>query len=168
MRAWKAFTLLEILVVVLILGVLAAVVVPKFSNASDVARASMLADDLRVFRTQLAVYRCQHLEVPCGYPNGDPTAGPTENAFVLQMTKASTVRGETDEPGTPGYPCGPYLREILPNPVNSKATVQMIGNGEDFPAAGDNSHGWVYQPSTMLFKGDCPGADDRGKSYFDY
>ena len=168
MRAWKAFTLLEILVVVVILGILAAIVVPRFSNASAVARASMLADDLRIFRLQLAVYRSQHLEVPSGYPDGDPTAAPTEEAFVRQMTLASTSRGETAGPGTPGYRYGPYLGEILPNPFNGKATVQVIGNGEELPAAGDDSHGWIWQPSTMLFKGDCPGTDDRGRQYFDY
>ncbi len=164
----KAFTLVEILIVVVILGILAAVVVPKFSNASAIARASMLADDLRVIRTQLAVYKSQHLEVAAGYPGGDPTAVPTEAAFVTQMTKASNSRGQTAEPGTPGFKYGPYLREVPPNPLNAKNTVQVIDNGADFPAAADDSHGWVYQPATLLFKADSPGADDKGRSFFDY
>jgi len=164
----KAFTLVEILIVVLILAILAAVVLPRFSNASALARASMLADDLRVLRTQLTFYRSQHLDVAAGYPDGDPTAAPSQDAFVFQMTKASNALGETAEPGTAGFDYGPYLRAIPPNPVNGKRTVEMIGNGADFPAAGDNSHGWVYQPATLCFKGDCPGTDDRGSSYFDY
>jgi len=164
----KAFTLVETLIVVLLLGILAAIVLPRFSNASAVARGSMLADDLRVIRMQLGVYKSQHLDVPPGYPDGDPTKAPTEEAFVLHMTKASNAQGQTNEPGTPGFDYGPYLREIPPNPINGKNSVQVMGDDEQFPVEGDDSHGWVYQPAAMLFKGDCPGADDKGKSYFDY
>jgi len=168
MRVRKAFTLMEILIVVLILGILAAIVLPQFSNVSGLARAKMLADDLRVIRTQLALYRCQHLEVGAGYPGGDRSQLPTEAAFVLHMTKASNQGGETAEPGTSGYDFGPYLREIPPNPVNGKNSVQVVLDDEAFPAAGDDSHGWVYQPSRLLFKPDCPGADEDGKLYFNY
>ncbi len=168
MPANKAFTLVEILIVVLILGILAAIVLPRFSNASALARANMLADDLRVFRTQLVVYKSQHRGVAPGYPGGDPLAVPTEAQLILHLTKASNASGDTAEPGTPGYPYGPYFREVPPNPINGKATVQVIANGESFPAAGDNSHGWIYQPSTMLLKADCPGTDEKGKAFFDY
>ncbi len=164
----KAFTLVEILIVVIILGILAAIVLPKFSNASAVARASMLADDLRILRTQTIVFQAQHRGIAAGYPNGDSDAAPTEAAFVLHMTKASNGSFQTAEPGTPGFDYGPYLREIPQNPVNGKNTVQMIANGEAFPAVGDDSHGWIYKPATLMFQADSPGADDKGQSYFDY
>jgi len=164
----KAFTLVEILIVVLILGILAAIVLPRFSNASAVARASMLADDLRIIRMQLVVYKSQHIDVPASYPDGDPTAAPTEQAFISQMTQASNIYGETAAPGTAGYDYGPYLREVPENPVNGKNTVQIIPDGQPFPAAGDDSHAWIYKPSTMEFKADSPGADEDGEAYFDY
>jgi len=164
----KAFTLVEILIVVLILGILAAIVLPRFSNASALARASMLKDDVRIFRTQMQVFKSQHQDVPAGYPGGNPAAAPTEAAFIAQMTQASNAACETAAPGTAGYRYGPYFREIPPNPVNGKNTVQMIGNADALPAAGDNSHGWVYQPATMTFKADCPGQDETGQPYYDY
>jgi len=164
----KAFTLVEILIVVLILGILAAIVLPRFSNASAIARASMLADDLRIIRMQLEVYKAQHIGVPASYPDGDRTAAPTEQAFISQMTQASNIYGETAPPNTPGYDYGPYLREVPENPVNGKTTVQIILDAQPFPAAADDSHAWIYKPSTLEFKADCPGADDKGMVYFDY
>jgi prepilin-type N-terminal cleavage/methylation domain-containing protein len=167
MRA-QAFTLVEILIVVLILAILGAIILPKFSNASAIARASMLCDDLRVMRMQAMIYKAQHRDVPAAYPNGDPTQAPTEQDYVLQMTKASNAAGQTADPGTPGFNYGPYLREIPANPVNGKSTVQIVGDAEAFPVAGDNTHGWIYQPANLVLKADCPGADDKGKQYFDY
>ncbi len=164
----KAFTLVEILIVVLILGILAAIVLPKFSNASATARASMLADDLRILRTQTTVFQAQHRGVAAGYPNGNSGAAPTEVAFVLHMTKATNNSFQTAEPGTPGFDYGPYLREIPENPVNGKNSIQVIANSDNFPAAGDDSHGWIYKPATLLFKADSPGTDDKGKLYFNY
>ncbi len=164
----RAFTLVEILVVVVILAILAAVVMPGFSNVSNRSREAMLADDLRVLRGQVQVFTAQHQDCPPGYPDGDPAGVPTEQAFVLHMTQSSNPDGQTAAPNTPGFPYGPYFREIPPNPFNGKSSVDVILNGQAFPAGGDGSHGWIYQPETLTIRADTPGADDSGKSYFEY
>ena len=87
---------------------------------------------------------------------------------MLHVTKVSDQDGETAEPGTPGYRFGPYMREIPPNPINGKNSVQVVLDNQAFPAVGDDSHGWIYQPSTLLFKADSPGTDENGKLYFNY
>ena len=81
------FTLVEILIVVVILGILATIVIPQFSNASINAKENMLKDELRYLRTQIIVYRAQHKDVSPGYPGGDTGQSPTETDFVNQMTK---------------------------------------------------------------------------------
>ncbi len=168
MRLNRAFTLVEILIVVVILGIIGAIVIPKFSNASATARASMLADDLRTIRTQIVVFKGQHVGVSPGYPECDTSQAPTEAAFIEYMTRASNAAGEIADPGTPGYRYGIYLRSIPVNPVNDKNTVQIIADGAAFPTEGDDSHGWVYQPSTLKFHSDSAGVDEYGKRYFDY
>jgi len=162
----KAFTLVEILIVVVILGILAAIVLPRFSNASAVARASMLADDLRIFRMQVQVFKSQHQDVGPGYPVAG--GAPTEDLFVQQMTLSSKVSRQTAAPNTHGFPYGPYLQEIPENPINGKNTVQIIPDGQAFPAQADDSHGWIYQPSTLTFHADCTGTGSDGRSYFEY
>ncbi|RPI64115.1 MAG: prepilin-type N-terminal cleavage/methylation domain-containing protein [Planctomycetaceae bacterium] len=155
----KAFTLVEILIVVIILGILAAIIVPKFSTASATARASMMADDLRLMRTQIAVFKSQHTDVPPGYVGLVIGATADEPTFIQHMTTVTTCVGRN---------FGPYLREMPVNPINNKSTIEIIADGTTFPVAGDNSHGWIYQPSTMTFKADSPGADDSNKAFIDY
>ncbi|MBS3735095.1 MAG: type II secretion system protein [Phycisphaerae bacterium] len=163
-----AFTLVELLIVVVMLAIIAAIVLPRFSNASQQARASMLADDLRVIRSQLEVFKGHHLGIPPGYPDCDTSQAPTEGAFIDQMTMSSTAAGATAPPGTDGFDFGPYLLEMVPNPFNDKASIDVLADDADFPDAPDDSHGWIYQPATLEFRADSPGTDDAGKSYFEY
>jgi prepilin-type N-terminal cleavage/methylation domain-containing protein len=168
MQRAKAFTLVELLVVVVVLAIIAAIVIPQFSNASQAARSSMLRDNLRTMRTQIQIFKAQHCDVPPGYPTLDTTAAPTEADTVSHLTRASTAAGDLADPGTAGYPFGPYFREIPENPINGRATIQVVADGGAFPVAADDSHGYVYQPSTGKLRADATGTDEGGKAYFDY
>ena len=166
MKTHKGFTLVEILIVVVMLGILAAIVLPQFSSASQNARASTLAEDLRVIRSQLGIFKAQHEGGAPGYPAGG--GAPDETTFVSQMTGATDTTGDVKPRGTPGYVFGPYWRDTPTNPINGKNTILVLGDGAAFPAAASDQFGWVYQPSTLSIRADSIGQDTDGKSFFDY
>lgn len=124
----RAFTLVEILVVVVILGILAAIVVPQFSSASQDSKESALQQDLFRIRQQIELYSNHH--------NG---SYPTLANFINQMTLPSDIDGNTAAIGTPGYHYGPYLQKMPNNPFTD--TVP-IGDG----AVGSSA--WYYDQTT--------------------
>ena len=167
MRKARAFTLVEILIVVVLLGILATTVISMASDSAISAKESALATDLQLLRRFVLIYKCQHLEVSPGYPNGQTSAAPTEQAFIDQATLSSNSAGQTAAIGTAGFERGPYMQKMPVNPLNGKSSVQILGDGENFPAA-DDSHGWVCKPATSEMRADSAGADDSGKLYYDY
>ena len=56
----RGFTLIEILIVVVILGILASIVVPQFSNASQEATASSIRSQLQTIRGQVELLRVRN------------------------------------------------------------------------------------------------------------
>jgi type II secretory pathway pseudopilin PulG len=154
--------------VVVLLGILALVILPMVSGSVISARESALAHDLNMLRRYVLIYTAQHLEVAPGYPDGNRTQAPTELAFFEQVTMSSNTNGQTAPQGTPGFERGPYLQKIPVNPLNHKDTVQVLGDGDAFPANGDDSHGWIYKPATAEVRADCGASDENGKRYYDY
>ena len=125
------FTLLEVLIVVIILGLLAALVVPQFTSAAGGTRESSIRTNLFRVRSQIEIYKQQH-----------GGSLPTLVNFINQMTKASNMKGETAEPGTNGFDFGPYIREI---PINSNTSTNNVGNGQVGTSA------WHYDEVTGNF-----------------
>jgi general secretion pathway protein G len=161
------FTLIEILIVVILLGILGAMAIPQFSNATVEARENMLRENLRIIKAQIGTYQAQHWDVPPGYLDGNEAVDPTEAVFVAQLTKHSDETGATSDLPTAQHRYGPYLREMPENPINRLATVEVLAAGQPFPAA-DDSHGWVYSPSELILRADASGTDSQDVNYSDY
>ncbi|MBN1126222.1 MAG: prepilin-type N-terminal cleavage/methylation domain-containing protein [Sedimentisphaerales bacterium] len=119
-RMRKGFTLVEILIVVVILGILAAIVIPQFTNASEEASVNSLRADLQTMRSQIELYKVQHLGQL-----------PTVAAFEAQMTDETDINGGT----TGALDYGPYLERI---PTNQFVNSDVVAAAD---AAGV---GWVY------------------------
>lgn len=120
----SGFTLVEILIVVVILGILAAIVVPKFTDASTTAKRSNVIAQLKTIRAQLELYKLQHDDE---YPT------------VAQMFTNLTTETETDGSAgdNSGNEVGPYLQVAPDNPFTNSGTV-----------AADNSGDWEYDEDT--------------------
>ena len=58
-RVNRAFTLIEILIVVVILGILAAIVIPQFTDASQEAMEASVVTQLQTIRSQIELHNIQ-------------------------------------------------------------------------------------------------------------
>lgn len=137
----RGFTLVEILIVVVILGVLASIVLPQFSSAADDARSTSTSAELQTLRTQLELYKAHHNDTP-------PTLAQLWDN-LLQRTNAD---GTLDSSGK----YGPYLVKSPMNPYTRSTTVAVDGS----VAATD---GWVYDEATGLIT--AVGFDETTKKF---
>ena len=138
MKFSKGFTLVEILIVVIILGILAAIVIPQFTQASDDARQSSLTSDLQTVRSQLELFKVQHLE---NYP--DSTSGDT-------FTTALTSRSDADSTLNTAGKFGPYLQKFPANPYISGDAARQVTIVTENPAAALTT-GWYFNSTTGEF-----------------
>jgi len=165
------FTLIEVLIVVVILGILAAIVVPELSSASRQAREGVLKDDLRFMREQITRYMIQHDDDPPGYPaGGDTTQVPSEANFIDQMTRFTDTHSNSNATYVSNtFKFGPYLTKIPENPLSSKNGILVLANNAAIPAPDLNQpYGWIYKPQTLQFLPNVPGTDLDGNAYTSY
>ena len=160
----RAFTLVEILIVVMILSILAMIVMPRYSLASDEARHTALKDQLRVVREQVVVFSAQH----GGRWPGLTSAGAvgTPDLFLKHLTTYSDAAGTTAATKSATAKFGPYLLMTPENPISQLKTVK-IDSTTALPTA-DNSTGWIYQPLTGRLFVNSTGTDPYGKAYISY
>ena len=124
MRSKNGFTFVEILIVVVLLGILAAIAIPHFTNATTEARTSVLTTDLRKIRLQIKMYKLHHENNP-----------PSLLIFEPQMTGTTDITGDTS-----GTDFGPYMLTI---------PVEPFTNSNEVTAGGPN--GWNYNEVTGEF-----------------
>ena len=121
----KGFTLVEILIVVVILGILAAIVVPQFTNAANESRVGNVATQVSTIETQLELWAARN--------NG---------AYPDLATAGQTWQDLVDEG---------YFKSIPRNPFDNLSTVgawPATAEPDDFVIYSDATGGWLYDPDT--------------------
>lgn len=119
----KAFTLVEILIVVVILGILAGVVVPQFSQATSQAKEVATLEHVTRLRRALAVY---YVRNNSAFPA--ITAG---NGSWGELISAGYLKGSIP---TNDWVGGPNARNIIIRETPD-TTYHM-------------NYGWIYDPTT--------------------
>ncbi len=136
----KGFTLVEILIVVVILGILAAIVIPQFTSASESAKRSSVISQLHTIRSQLELAQIQHNG---SYPDlvtsqWVPLTTETEPDLAYTASDAS------------GNEMGPYMQQAPVNPFSALNIPSTV--------AADNSGAWEYDRQSGRIRAIIPAA----------
>ncbi|MBL8758326.1 MAG: prepilin-type N-terminal cleavage/methylation domain-containing protein [Phycisphaerae bacterium] len=124
-RRWhrsKAFTLIEILIVVVILGILAAIVIPQFTKASEDAQVGNVQTQLQTIRSQIELYRVKNNgQYPPSVVAGGAGAVAWADLIGVDYLKAP--------------------------PVNPRTNSSSVALGADH-TAGAATDGWIWNDTT--------------------
>jgi general secretion pathway protein G len=138
----SGFTLVELLIVVIILGVLAGIILPQFGQASSDARLASLTSNLQTIRGQLQTYKTEHTG---GFPNSN---------FETQMTQFSDISGGTAAETDSVHSFGPYLMSIPRNTISNTSTVRVVTGATTEFSAPTTDGGWYLNSTTGEFRAD--------------
>jgi len=150
-RKKSGFTLVEILIVVIILGILAAIVIPQFTNASQDARKSNLASQCQTLKSQIELFKLQHKDqapLLLGTDSWNLLIETTNDSGTLNPSATPTVPDPTN-----GYTFGPYMQAIPVNPLTNSNTVVVD------TTAPDKTTGWLFNATTGAIHGVSVGSD---------
>ncbi|HED18899.1 MAG TPA: type II secretion system protein GspG [Gammaproteobacteria bacterium] len=131
------FTLIEVMVVVVILGILAAVLVPKVMDRPDEARKVKAAQDIRALEATLNLYKLDNYE----YPN-------TEQGLEALVKKTNIP------PEPPRFKAGGYLDRLPLDPWRQPyqflspgvhGSIDIFSTGPDRQPSDDDIGNWIVQ-----------------------
>jgi general secretion pathway protein G len=120
----RGFTLVEVLIVVVILGVLAAIVIPQFTSASQETQSTATLHEVQKLRRHIGVYRARNNQQLPTVTEGDGTWGEIIGANYLQSA-----------PGNP-WIGGAFSQRI------------RFGSGPDTTYPVTQDYGWIYNTTT--------------------
>jgi prepilin-type N-terminal cleavage/methylation domain-containing protein len=166
LRDQSGFTLIEMLVVVIILGILAMIIVPQITVSTEDARLNTLQSNLTTVRSAIEVYAAQHgNRYPGLYSEADGTTAVADDAaskasLLAQLTQFTDINGQTNATKDATFKFGPYMKlgQLPQNPYVADP-AQAVDVACDFDqnditaarVSDGGTAGWRYYAPLGLF-----------------
>jgi type II secretion system protein G len=182
-RIQRGFTLVELLIVVIILAILAAIVVPQFASSTDDAKVSSLDTTLSNVRAAVDLYYQQHGEYPAANAAGpaplcatstDGTGAAFSNtAFLEQLSMYTDADGlACSGKDHVSFKYGPYLKKAtLPkNPITDSSALVVVPDASDGDlnmTGNATAAGWKFDSNTGKFIADDHQNQDSDLQFYD-
>jgi prepilin-type N-terminal cleavage/methylation domain-containing protein len=147
----RAFSLIELVIVVIIMGVIAAIALPRFGSAVDHATSSSLTANVEELQRAIDLYTSEHQGLAPG-KEVDSSVVVNPQIFYGRLLKPTDLDGSQDDDGI----YGPYLRFWPINPVNGVNKLRI--DGAPAPA---NLAGWRYDSASNAIQSDAIAASGK-------
>lgn len=167
--ATRAFSLFELILAVSIIGILAAIAVPRLSQGSGKSVAAALQQDLAVLSKAIELYWAEHANIYPGYADaGGGRSAHSEAAFLAQLLEFTDANGVARAQRGSGYRFGPYLQQEMPalpvGPKQGLSAVKVVTGSTPPAYDATGMYGWVYNDQSGEI---IPNIPDATRSIFD-
>ena len=166
----RGFSLVELVIVILIIGVIAAIAVPRIASGGRGATEAALVADLKVLRHAIEIYAAEHDgQFPGAAADGGGNGPGTAGAFASQLTKYSSDSGLVSDTFDTTFRFGPYLVKIPPISVgpNKGDYTVAIDQVNSPPLVTGGTEAWAYNPDIGQIIANTDDADMAGLRAYD-
>jgi general secretion pathway protein G len=169
----RAFSLVELVIVIIILGIIAAIVVPRVGRAGQGSAEAALKADLRLLRQVIELYKAEHdNDVPALRDAGNGAASQNGVSFERQLTWYTTRKGDASQTQDATHAFGPYLQSIPPLPIGKNAGRNTVATINHFSTPGIQgpTFGWEYEHYFGNIRANCDAGElaSDGTPYSDW
>lgn len=161
---------MELVVVIVIIGLVAAIAIPRVSRGSQRSREAALRADLRALRDAIDFYALEHDDDWPSLRAAGGGVGPQNGeAFKRQLTWYTAENGEASSTQDAEHYLGPYLRKIPPLPLGSRAGKDAVitVNAFSTPGIAGDAYGWEVEHYRGRIRANLP-ADEVGSDEVRY